>query len=264
MRSFYFGIPLRAKSTTDNWDLVCDNLKRTLDCLLSQEDAAPGVFIAGHDRPEFLQDSDQVRFIDVSQAAPPPVDVEGFNLDKKLKKTWIGYELRQAISKPVYYMHMDADDLLQKRFVRRILKDDNESGYLIKRGFMVDVANRTIARLDEKTAPFYKHCGSCAVIYFSPDELPKSPQSGSSNYSQYRHHAEYGDVAAAQGKTLHPMSAYAGAYLVNHGENNRRYRGMDHKKVNFVERNRISDAEKLSAVCADFKGLDQIMAQADA
>jgi len=260
MAPLYFGIPLRARSTTNDWGLVCTNLQRTLESVLGQTDAEVAVIIAGHDKPEFLTTYDpRVTFIDISDTAPPPEGVDQFNEDKKHKKIRIGHALRQTINRPVYYMHMDADDLVHTRFAHRVLKDKNKSGYLIHRGYVVDVANGEIAKADEKTTPFYKHCGSCAVVHFAPDELPHKPTGGTSPFSQYLHHGKYVETAAAQGKILQPMSSYAGAYLVNHGENNRRYKGLDSKKVDFVSRNRITDPDLIKDICGGFHGLAEIM-----
>lgn len=263
MARIYFGIPLRAKGASSNWEMVQQNLLRTVRSLLSQESDDVRILIAGHDRPgklkTYLNDG-RVHFIDVSREMPVPDSVEGFNADKAVKKNWLGYAVREMESEPLYYMHMDADDLLHRRMVRYVSGSDNKQGYLIQRGWMVDVANQLIAPADERTTPFYKHCGSCALVYFTPDELPRTPTHFRSNFSKYRNHSRYVETAKNQGKTLHPFSQYVGAYLVNHGENNRNYRGAMSKKVGFVERNLLTDPAEIARLARNFHDLGKLLA----
>ena len=262
MTQLFFGIPLRARKASADWGLVERNLRRTVRCLLAQKGVDVKIVIAGHDRPKLLApyvETGQVTFVDVSRRLPVPDDVEGFNKDKKFKKNWLGYTIGKMTDQPFYYMHMDADDLVHRRFAQVILKSDNKQGYLIRRGYMVDVANRMIARADETTTPFYQHCGSCAVVYFRPDEMPQRPTQFISNFSKYRNHRRYVDVALEQGKVLRRLPRYMGAYLVNHGENNRLYRGLGSTKTAFVERNEITDPEAVSLIVRGFPGLARIM-----
>lgn len=262
MARIYFGIPLRARAASSNWTMVQDNLLRTVRSLLSQESEDVRILVAGHDQPRVLKTyigDGRVRFINLSKDLPVPDSVEGFNADKAAKKNWLGYAVREMESEPLYYMHMDADDLLHRRLARYVTDSDNKQGYLIERGWMVDVANQQVAPADETTTPFYKHCGSCALVYFTPDELPRSPTHFRSNFSKYRNHSRYVETAADQGKTLHPFAQYVGAYLVNHGENNRNYRGAMGKKVGFVERNAIADPAEVAKLARNFHDLGKLL-----
>lgn len=263
MARIYFGIPLRARRASSDWSMVQANLLRTVRSLLSQESEDVRILIAGHDRPGALKTylgDGRVTFIDVSAELPIPDSVEGFNADKAAKKNWLGYAVREMEPEPLYYMHMDADDLLHRRLARYVTEADNRQGHLIQRGWMVDVANRKVAPADETTSPFYNHCGSCALVYFTPDELPRSPTHFRSNFSKYRNHSRYVDTARAQGKTLQPFNQYVGAYLVNHGENNRNYRGAIDKKVRFVQRNALTDPEAIKQLARNFHDLRKLLA----
>lgn len=262
MARIYFGIPLRARGASSNWTMVQENLLRTVRSLLSQESEDVRILIAGHDRPgklkTYLEDG-RVHFIDVSREMPVPDSVEGFNADKAVKKNWLGYAVREMEPEPLYYMHMDADDLLHRRLARYIAESDNKTGYVIERGWMVDVANRQVAPMNEKIAPFYAHCGSCALVHFTPDELPRSPTHFRSNFSKFRNHSRYLDVARDQGKTLTPFSQNVGAYLVNHGENNRNYRGMIDRKVRYVQRHAVKDPAEVARLARNFHDLGKLL-----
>lgn len=249
-----FGIPLRAKEFSNNWDLVCKNLERTLSSLSRQNDLDFKVYIASHDYPPINFYNLNVRIL--LAPFPPPKNNDEIGRDKGRKKRMIGTALREEGYESLYFMHLDADDLVDPTLVEFVRKDNNNRGYLMSKGYMCDIANKSIAICNENNSPFYKHCGSCAIVYFKNDELPMNYQDNNCYFSKLKNHTKYKEVAKNYGRPLKLLKNYMVVYLVNHGENNRIYKGKGATKERFVERNRITSKKKIHSIRTRFPELE--------
>ncbi|WP_457807666.1 alginate lyase family protein [Kushneria sp. EE4] len=243
---FVFGISLRAKSTTHDWPLMCQNLERTLQNLARQSDTNFQVYIVVHDIPEIDTQGLDVHFITVD--FPVSFNEEGRPVnDKNRKKRVLGAFLQAQQMPAFYFMALDADDLLHPDLVKTARDGNSQAGYLIERGFMYDCGSRNIGRCDERTKRFWEHCGSCAIFYFEPDDLPTSNGDKQAYFSRLAEHSKYSAVAREHGRELMPLEEYMGVYLVNHGENDWSvYRGREGSKEQYIKRNRIDDAEAIA------------------
>jgi len=90
----YFGIPLRAKAASNNWDNVVKVFNRTLRSITSQTDREYKVIVACHDIPKvsFVHDAD-LEFIQVD--SPIPVTQHEKMLDKGWKVSAIACRVRE-------------------------------------------------------------------------------------------------------------------------------------------------------------------------
>jgi hypothetical protein len=245
---FIFGIPLRAKALSDDWDLVCKNLERTLSSLSQQKDKDFIVYIAAHEHPPV---NFQNLTVKVLLATHTP-DINKMGGDKGRKKQMIGASLREDGYESVYFMHLDADDLVDPSLVEFVQRDDNKRGYLLTRGYIYDVMNDRIS----KSKAFYKHCGSCAILYFTRDDFPLNIKDKNCYYSQFGRHKQYKDVALQFGRELQPLKKPMVVYMVNHGENTRKYRGKGQAKVNFVKKHQITDNNRLASIKVRFPDIN--------
>ncbi|WP_438766463.1 hypothetical protein [Kushneria sp. TE3] len=244
---FYFGIPLRAKACSQNWTMVCNNLEQTLLSLARQSRADFRVLVACHERPEVDTFGLDVEFI-IAETPPPAPDAvnskgEPVN-DKPMKKALVGVALARQVDQPFYYMHLDADDLIHPELVATTLADDNRCGYLIDKGIIFDRLNHRFALCCPERLAFWKHCGSCAVVYITPDELPASIKDKRCYFMQFQRHKEYADLAEQHGRPLTAYDDYMAVYMVNHGENDyTAYRNRGEGKENYVRKYAESDTD---------------------
>ncbi|WP_457807662.1 glycosyltransferase family A protein [Kushneria sp. EE4] len=261
---FFFGIPLRARARCRDWPRLCRNLERTLACLARQQCGDFRVLIACHEPPDIDTHGLDVEFVPADIPLPPLRNDQGLpGSDKPAKKRLLGVALARQTQAPFYFMHLDADDLVHPELVARVLADDNQRGYLIDQGVMFDCITGTFGQCDPLTSPFYQHCGSCAVVYFQGDELPRALTGRGTYFTRFTKHRLYGDVAAAHGRPLTPLPGNMGVYVVNHGENDVSiYRGDRDGKSRFVRRRGISDEHEIARLLALFPELDGFMLDA--
>lgn len=243
---FVFGISLRARSTTNDWPLVCRNLERTLHNLARQGDRNFQVYIVVHDIPEIDTQGLDVRFITVD--FPVSFNEEGRPVnDKNRKKRMLGAHLYAQKMPAFYFMALDADDLLHPDLVKTVRAGNSRAGYLIERGYMYDCGSQGIGRCNEHAKRFWEQCGSCAIFYIEPDDLPVNKEDRQAYFSRLGEHSKYHIVAREHGRELIPLDGYMGVYLVNHGENDWSvYRGKEGTKERYVDRNGVDDAEGIA------------------
>ncbi|WP_438766464.1 glycosyltransferase family A protein [Kushneria sp. TE3] len=259
---FYFGIPLRAKASSRNWTLVCNNLERTLMSLARQSRRDFRVVIACHERPEIDTCGLDVEFV-IAETPAPAVDAINHKgqpvNDKPLKKCLLGLALARQVRHSFYYMHLDADDLIHPELVATTLDDDNRRGYLIEKGVLFDCANRRFALASAERMPFWRHCGSCAVVYFTPRELPESISDKRCYFVQFQRHREYADLCKQHGRPLTPLEDYMAVYLINHGENHfTTYRNKSDFKSQYVCRYSAADVDFQQQLYALYPQLETV------
>ena len=260
---FYFGIPLRAKACSQNWALVCRNLEMTLSSLAGQSRRDFKVLVACHEQPDIDTFDLDIEFIIADSPVPPLLDDKGEpSNDKPLKKRLLGMALKAQVTQPFYYMQLDADDLIHPELVAKTLSDDNRCGYLIDKGFMLDCDSGRFGICDPEHSPFWQQCGSCAVVCFTPEDLPVKLMDNQCYFTQFKRHREYAEIAAQHGRPLTPFNDYMGVYMVNHGENDvSAYRGKIDVKSNYVRRHLLEDEAMVQRLRALYPPLDALIAR---
>lgn len=264
---FYFGIPLRSKQASNDWDLVCTNLRRTLRNLVNQADQRFGIVLVCHEIPDFLVSKSEVddvplikakvHIISLQGTVPPPRDVSEFSADKRTKMRAMGAYLKSIGADNFYFMHFDADDLLRVDFVENVLRNNNGNGYLIESGYFLDMMTGELALSNRKKSPFYMHCGSCAAIHFENVDLPTSMNDEGSAFARYTNHTQYEAVSIRRGKPLTRLNEYNAVYCVNHGDNNRIHRGKGEAKKRYVRRHKTTNYLHLHHIRTRFPALYQ-------
>ncbi|WP_139313634.1 glycosyltransferase family A protein [Salinicola sp. MH3R3-1] len=253
MPSFHFGIPLMSRAMSRDWTLVCRNLARTFESLRRQTSKDFRVLITCHEIPNVDTSGLDVEFI-LADFLPPSISNETGKIgnDKPAKKRLLGLSLRTYLGEETYFMHLDADDLVHPSLVEFTLKDNNKSGYLVEYGYMFDCESGKVAPMGGDNTPFWKHCGSCAVIYLTLNDLPSDTKDKNCYFMQFRRHGDYADIAEKHGRALSTYPGFMAAYLVNHGDNDTLNRGKVGVKTKYVERWEIADSSELATIFLDF------------
>ncbi len=264
--AFHIGICLRAKACTHDWPLTCRNLERTLENLSRQRGKTFRVWIAVHERPEIRTFGLDIEYVVVD--FPPPIREDGtFGNDKRRKRNAIGDALRAFATSGFYYLQLDADDLIDVSLVQATLVDDNRRGYLIQSGYIYDMQQRRAARCDDATVPFWRQCGSSAVLYFEPDDLRRG-EDDESYFERQRFHEQFASLAEQRGRELAPWVDDMALYLVNHGENHwsaYRYEaeGRADSKSKFVHRHRLVAKAEIEMLSLRYPELGRGATRAD-
>ena len=75
----------------------------------------------------------------------------------------------------------------------------NRAGYIITKGYFLDVGNLKIAR---KNASFNHWCGTCAVFYFRARDFPSSVENRQPYFSQLKNHVQFVEAAREAGHNV--------------------------------------------------------------
>lgn len=209
----YFGMPLRSAVTTKNWPRVSRLLRDCIVSVAAQTDPDIRILVACHERPD-LDGFDDSRLEFLAADNPRPDDVPSQMHDKGAKIRRVAEEICRRGGG--YFVLMDADDLVSNRLAAHIRTDDNRRGYLMETGYILNVARRQFA----PAAPFWQHCGTCAVFHLTPDDLNAGPDGLIARLTPKRmsHHA-YPGASAACGRELAPLPFPSAVYIRHHGEN---------------------------------------------
>jgi len=247
-----FAIPLVSRRRASDWGQVSDNLARTLASLRAQTSPGWCAYVCGQDRPEGVTFDDSVQFL-------PFAGGDKF-YDKGDKRLAIlDHAMTALAGRDGYYAQFDADDLLHPEVVAHVAVTDNGRGYLIERGYMADLAARTVAPLvpagpgddpegDETTRAFWQLCGSCVFARF---DFRTQPEHWRRLLRRLKSHKRMAEVMAEHGLPLEPLPFPAGLYALGHGENMSRRRNRESWRMGYLAHHALPRAEA-DAVLAAF------------
>lgn len=209
----YFGIPLISRSAAKNWSHVTQLFNNTLASIYNQSCDNFKVLVACHDIPAI--DSayeDKTEFIQVD--SPIPTTPWEMMLDKGIKKHAVVQRLHALGGG--YHMFMDADDLVHCDLVDYVLNQQQPNGYVLKYGYEFDQGRNMLRKLNN----FDQVCGSCAIVYFYPEDLPSEQDPKIDGYfDQFRNHQLWKQVALQHHRPLAIVPFKAALYVRNTGKN---------------------------------------------
>lgn len=212
----FIGIPLKSKKVSSDWSRVTELFNNTLRSVFNQIDPNFKVFVACHEIPETpYGDDPRLEFLPVD-FAPPRWRVER-NVDRYRKREVIASRVRQEGGG--YIMLLDADDLVSNRLVKFVHDDQAPYGYVVQKGWELNYERRKISR-----APaFHRLCGSCAIINWDEEDLPRFPSAPEScrfrDFIDNNNHPAWASASASQGRPLQPLPFRGVIYVWNNGEN---------------------------------------------
>ena len=214
----FFGITLRAKAASKNWETVCACFNRTLRSVFRQTVPDFKVFVACHDIPHLEQEyDDRLHFLTTNVKVPETPDE--MMKDKGYKLTMIALAIRELGGG--YTMIVDADDLVSNRIAEYCRDHPNENGFISKYGY---IWNQGQSWCKKMFLP-YKTCGSCIIANYVPEDLPYSLPESPEDDSQkdifiirQQHYTIPGEFKKA-GRPLKKIDLITTLYVRNTGEN---------------------------------------------
>lgn len=221
---FTFGIPLIARASSGNWQLVEHLFELTLRSVLAQSDADFRVLLAAHDVPARWRSlATDPRFV-LLQADWPAQHPTVANDDGGRKK-WL---IKQAVRRSGggLLMFLDADDWVSSDLVRtaRSTMKPDDVGAIVSDGYALDHASLRVLRFpiaDAFNGEFHELCGSSTigrVVPDSSDPIRLDPHEALGSHHQWLKSASDQNVALAR-------LAVAGMYLVGTGQNHSEQHG---------------------------------------
>ena len=223
--SFFFGIPLIARSCAADWRRVGDLLELVLRSVLAQTDGGFTLFLAGHDAPEswieLTRGDPRFRFL---KADWDPERPTSRNDDGGCKK-WMIKERVHAAGGGLL-MYLDADDLVDRRLVEvaRARMRPEHVGAVVDGGIILDFSSLRAVRLPHREVydgAFLELCGSSTIGRVEPasaDPVRRDPHEALGS------HHRWPEAAAETGVALARLPL-RGAYLVNTAENHSELHG---------------------------------------
>ncbi len=234
-KAFYFGIPLRCKASSNDWENICLLFNRTLWSVYNQTNPDFKIIVACHEIPPLTKDYDnRLEFIEVD--IPFPKNLDEQMSDKGYKLHSIGKRIREYGSG--FTMIVDADDLVSRNIVDFVTKNrKNDFGWYVKNGYI----------LYHDTGKFHYApkfpSGSNAIINYTTDALPENmndaytPSSPENKYIIIMGHStEVKKQACAKiGRPLKPLPFRAAVYVLGTGDNHSTLNGRRSKIRSIID-----------------------------
>jgi len=237
-------IPMVGRANAGDWERACEVLAGTLASIEAVRYGNWKVLLCSQDRPEGFVDGPRHEFVQA-----PPQDMSKGISDQNIKARLLAEHAARTCKGFTYVSHLDADDLIHPDLPGWIAADNNGSGYIVEKGYMLDFASGRLARMGTEPGEsvFWKHCGSCG--YFAVDF-------GRQRFPAFhlrligKGHKNYTGRSAKLGRPLTPVPFPAMIYLVNHGENVQSRRG--HDKMVYLARCEVTDEAEAAEIYAEF------------
>ncbi len=229
----YFGIPLRSKSVSHNWEEVCEVFERTLRSAYHQTNPDFKIFVACHDLPTLRHTyDDRVEFLRAD--TPFPTDSYEMMLDKGWKISMIAAKIREAGGG--YTMLLDSDDMVSNRIAQYCVDHPGTNGFVSLHGYIYNEGLSYVKR----TFKLYRICGSCSIINYSVDDLPDHMPANfhddlKDQYIIRRSHREIPNYMASIGRKLKTIPFITTVYVRNTGDNHSMLDGNDLSKARKLE-----------------------------
>lgn len=212
----YFGIPLRSKAASKNWEKVSMFFNRTLWSVYNQTDPDFKILVACHDIPVLTHEYDErVEFLRVD--SPIPTTKEEMMLDKGHKIHTIGMKIREYGGG--FTMMVDADDIQSNRIAAYVNAHPNANGFLSRNGYYYHVGDDFI----KKGHKFPN--GSSTIVKYSVEDLPDSyyeqmvANVNTNPHILRKKHGDIPKICAELGRTLDDLPFIASIYVRETGDN---------------------------------------------
>lgn len=227
MTEFFFCIPLKSKRIGDDWERVEWLLDRTLRSIFNQTDQNFTVLIACHEIPDSeFADRENLHFLPLN--FPVFRDSELARADRNLKMRRCAVEIHGRGGG--YMLGVDYDDLVSNRIVQYVRENEHPYGYVMPTGFEGAAETKTMWPLpaSRRLGPSFDKCsGTCAVLRFSPDDLPSSMDDVAPHTfdSFCSNHQLWETRSAALGRPLAPLPFPGAIYVIDSGMQMSRWTG---------------------------------------
>lgn len=163
LKTITFIIPFVAKYSENQWRDRCAKLQQSLQSILNSSNSNFEVVIAGHDKPDFLlQSQERVHFLSLDFPRPDPnrKDVIEARSDK-LRKVAAAWNFAQANWDSDYVMKYDADDFISSKLVNWLATNEKCPGFRITRGWIWKETWKHWIKQEDR---FDLSCGTSVII----------------------------------------------------------------------------------------------------
>ena len=217
---FFFGIPLRSKETSTDWDVVCKCIYATVQSMRNNIlpiGCSLEILICGHEKPSFIINNNYKEVTFIESDINIPSSSNEYMLDKSRKKKILAKHVDSILEngEDALFMFFDADDLISKEFMINIVRDfrtSNIDDIAFMRGYILDLANNDFAFFNGYDRRFFKICGSSYI----------SKVTGGKAFeylNKLNNHTKFPEISESLGRVVE-YSRYPGVgYVVNHGAN---------------------------------------------
>ncbi|MBY0001875.1 hypothetical protein H7S55_16990 [Priestia aryabhattai] len=216
-----FGISLKSKKVSRNWNKVQKNLSNTLKSIFRNTDQHFRVVIAGHNKPTIKELRDKrVKWLPVKFSSP--TSPKGFTQDKMRKRRKIG-EYLYKVGFSGYFMAVDADDWIHHRFVEYIRSQPFSNAFILEKGLITNIGRKEIW----ETGDFYKKCGTNALFYFSKKDFPNPKKKKGNIFATLtlKAHPKSPDRLKKLNKDYKMITLPFVIWVLSHGDNNSMLKG---------------------------------------
>ncbi|HOP69447.1 MAG: hypothetical protein WBK48_07555 [Dethiobacteria bacterium] len=247
-----FAIPLKYPQDKQEYDRIDILLSLTLDSLARQTNQNFIAVVCGHIKP--LRALEQhPRTIWLKAPFPAPTRPQDFRADMGRKRAHIASSLRALA--PFYFMALDGDDLINESCVDYVLSKGRKRGVYFKKGYALDFRTGNMAPIPGLWGlDYHRVCGSSAIIYMKPEDLPAGFDDQSPCfYQKVRNHTRAVKNCARAGRRLIPFPQEGGVYVLNNGANTS-YTVIKEKREDIGERIRklaVTDSLEILAQFVD-------------
>ncbi len=218
-----FGIPLMASWAARDWGTVLHQLDATIGSIYAQTDPNFRIIVVGTGDPPQLKVRTDERYQFIQSYQLKPMNRDARMMDGVQKRHRAAMELRKLGGG--YLMLTDADDLISRNLVAYVRKDRHKDGYIVSDAYMFDAGQGLMAPFpfpnSPKEARFHQECGTSAMPFFTPAELPRHEDDNDNRYARLLtggHPTVYAN-AIQEGRPLKDFAIRAVAYVRNTGEN---------------------------------------------
>ena len=218
----YFGIPLRSKASSNNWEQICLSFNRTLWSVYNQTNPSFKIIVVCHEIPNLLKHYDErVEFIQVN--IPFPENLDEQMCDKGYKVHTIGKRIREMGGG--FTMIVDADDLYSNRIAQFVIDNPNQNGWVMKTGYeYIWFKNHLKLSLKHPPQPIVNY-----KVVDLPYDLKNAMNSSDINakYIIRKGHGNIEEVCKQLGRPLQKLPFIAHIYVKYHGDNHSVLTGQD-------------------------------------
>lgn len=169
-------IPLKSKLASRNWDATCHALSGTVRSLAQQTSDRFVSIIVGHEQPDLSDSKSKTpEFHSIETQAPTLTMAREFATDNRLftldknRKIVRGMQLLSSHHVD-YWFTLDADDVIDRDFVKEISLYKDAAGMILKQGYLFySPLNRY-----RSCSEMEQLCGSTSVLSAAEFSLPSS------------------------------------------------------------------------------------------
>lgn len=228
-----FVIPVKHPARSRSYRIVTDLLRRTLQSVEAQTDDHFATVIVCNERPDWGEDTERRRFVEVGfPPADPPARsedwVDWLYLDKGCK---IAVGIRHGGQfAPTHYMFVDADDFVSNRLAAHVRAHPTAPGWYMPTGLVYS----GLFKIAERREKFWSYCGTTHVLRSDlvpvPETLGLNPTKeevvhGMDDFYLKRIlgcHVDFIKYSSERGKELAPLPFIGGVWHADTGENSSR------------------------------------------